>query len=339
MQLPPAPPEPPSPRKKLPSLRLAIPVLAIVLVVAVLVGALQIVRGAANPKRAASGPVATATTTTATSMATTTMTASGTATPGPTPLPTATSSTTTQTANVRVTQNQDERQACIDDPKPYTVVLYNAGNVAANWQVNIPVSYGDIQDGRQPLAMPFMGPAQWASATPQHGSIAPGQSADFLITVVWPMPCGSTLYKAAVQLTFPAGVSQADIPLTFGGAGPARYSNVVLASGSPQTTQPCPASGVAPDPYTFVLKNTGNYYADIGIVAFDAVGSNQWATLQVAVNPQEPRPSSIYPGQTWTTTVSPQPGVLCNGTIYHIHVYITNSDGTQVTMTLTDTFN
>lgn len=342
MQLPPAPPELPSPHKKLPNLRPATPVLAIVLIVVVLVGALQIVRGAANPKRVASGPAATATTTIVTTTATTTA-ATGTVTPGPTPRSTATSKAATWTANVQVTQNQDERQACIDGPKPYTVVLYNAGNVAANWHVNFPSFTGMVPGnpaaGPQPLDSPLSSTPYWASATPQDGSIAPGKSANVLITVYWPMPCGSTLYKAAVQLTFPSGGSQADLPLTFGGTGPAPYSNVVLASGSMNSTEVCPTSGAAPGPFTFAITNTGNSPAGSSIDESPYIGVNTlWAGISITKTPQESVPTLIYPNQVWTITVTPNAGVSCTGTPYYIYIQANNAQGTATTLTFTYTF-
>lgn len=329
----------PSPRKKLPSMRVVLPGLAIVLIVAVLVGLLQIARGAGNTPRQGMGPMSTATAVTGA-----TVSANDTPTPGPTPPPTATNNPPAQTADVRVTQNQNERQPCVNDPAPYTVTLFNAGTVSANWHVYIPVNIGlapgEPNSGSQPLvSLPSSSPV-WATAEPYDGSIAPGQSGRFVMTPVVSMPCGSTLYKAKVQLSFPSGGSQADIPLTFGGTGPAPYSNVILVSGSLNVTQPCPTSGSAPAPFTFAIKNTGSATAYPSVDTLkDKIGGSPWADISSIIDdPQEPVASWLYAGETWTVTVAPRAGVLCGGTAYHVYIYINNADGSSVTMTITDTF-
>jgi hypothetical protein len=219
--------------------------------------------------------------------------------------------------------------------------LFNAGTVSANWNVNVPaVVIGSVPGNSRPLIAPLSSSPFWAEAAPPSGSVAPGQTASFLMTVYFGMPCGTTLYHATVQLSFPAGVSQPDIPLTFGGTGPARYSNVILVSGSLTNTAACPPSGVAPEPFTFAITNTGNYFAVPTIDnTKDTVGIKPWANGQVVADPQEPVSSWLYPGETWTVTISPIAGVLCNGTVYHIYVNIHNADGTNKTITITDTFN
>ena len=323
----------PSPRRKLPGMRVIIPGLAIVLIVAVLVGVLQIARGAGNTPRQASGPMPTAT-------AATGATANDTPAPGPTPPPTATNNPPAPTADVRVTQNQNERQPCINDPAAsYSVTLFNAGTLSANWHVYVPAVYGADIGGTQPLVGPLSSYPYWAVPEPQDGSIAPGQSASFRMTMHYPMPCGSKLYEAAVQLSFPSGGSQADIPLTFGGTGPSPYSKVILVSGSLSITQPCPASGSAPAPFIFAIKNTGNAKAYPSIDVFkERIGADGWAAYSATSDRQNADLHWLYAGETWTVTVAPRAGVLCGGTIYHVYIYITNADGSNVTMTMTDTF-
>lgn len=281
------------------------------------------------------------------------MFADGTSTPGAseTPMPGATTSPTSSTGNpgmqtgaVRVTQNQDERQACLADPAPYTVVLFNAGEITANWHVNVPAVYGAVSDGptvlSQPLVTPLSSYPYWADPNPQDGSIAPGQTASFVMTVRYGMPCGSTLYKAAVQLHFPVGTTEADIPLTFGGTGPARYSSVVLVSGSLNITQPCPASGTAPGSFTFAIKNTGNYFAvPYVVIPQTAPGGRYWTNIQYVADLQESVSTWLYPGETWTYTVSPVSGLNCGGASYSFDLQINNAQGTTSSMTFTDTFN
>lgn len=302
-------------------------------------GVFQMLRGAAGTPHQASGPYVTATPGDSSTATDITL---GTPVPGATPPPT--TSAGTQTGAVRVTQNQDERQACLDDPTPYTVTLFNGGTATATWHVYVPAVYGAVSGGpvalSQPLTSPHSSYPFWADPNPQDGSVAPGQTASFVMTVRYGMPCGSTLYKAAVQLHFPAGTAQADIPLTFGGTGPARYSNVVLVAGSQNITQACPASGVAPDPFTFVIKNTGNYFAvPYVVVPETGVGGRYWADTQYAEDPQEPVSTWLYPGETWTFTISPTAGLNCGGATYTFELQVNNAQGTSTSMTFTDTFN
>jgi hypothetical protein len=111
------------------------------------------------------------------------------------------------------------RPACLDDPAPYTVVLYNAGNVTAKWHVDIPEFVGQAPRGSaaetQRLTGPLSSSPYWATVKPQDGSIAPGQTASFVVTLMWAMPCNGNRYHASVQLSFPPGTSQADIPLRY----------------------------------------------------------------------------------------------------------------------------
>jgi hypothetical protein len=352
----PAPPSPetPSPRKKLPSIKLpskrqVAAVLATVMLIAGFIGAFQVVRGGAHTLRLASGPAATATAAGASTLPPT-ATAAGapTLSPAPTITPVPTVTPVPLTAAIHVTQNQDMRPACLDNAAPYTVALFNAGNVAANWHVDIPmfatglVSPSDPSARPQPLNSPLSSSPFWATANPQDGSVAPGQTASFVMTPAVQIPCGGTTYHASVQLSFPSGVSQADIQLTYAGTGPAPYSHVVLVSGILNLTQPCPASGSAPPTFTFAIQNTGNATAYPSIdTSKDNIGINPWADVP-SVTPDPPNPAVstwLFAGETWTVTVAPRAGVHCDGTVYHVYVYINNAQGTSETMTFTDTFH
>ncbi|HEU5348442.1 MAG TPA: hypothetical protein VFU63_07495 [Ktedonobacterales bacterium] len=57
------------------------------------------------------------------------------------------------------------------------------------------------------------------------------------------------------------------------------------------------------------------------------------------MDPQWPDTHWLYPGETWTLTVVPRADVRCDGTIYHLYVYINNAQGTSSTITFTDTFH
>ena len=331
----------PSPRKRFPTLRRGLIVLTIVLVVAGFAGVFVVVHGAGNTSHQANLPAATATSAVIAS-ATDQATALATTTPGPTPVPTATTGNSTQpTADIRVTKNQNVRLPCTTDPTtPYTVVLYNAGTVTANWHVNVPPRYEGITNpGSQPLISPPGIYPYWADPSPQNGSVAPGRTATFVMTVRSPVvPCGEPSYQATVQLSFPSGLSQADIPLTYAGYGPARYSNVVLTSGSLNLTEACPASGSAPAPFTFAFKNTGNYKAYSVVDYFkDTIGIHYWATVSsITISPQEPDTHWLYAGETWTVTIAPTSYDQCGAT-YHIYIETSTAQGTNQTITITDT--
>lgn len=340
----PVSPKSPSPRKRLPGQHLVASVLATALLVAAFAGVFAfVVRGAGNTPnrlRAASGPFATSTAE---------VTVTGTAISGSAPSPTATTASGggpgQQTGQVRVTKNQDMRPACVDDTAPYTVTLLNVGTVTASWHVYIPAvvepAFIGPATGPQPLSSPLASYPYWADVKPQDGSVAPGQTASFVMTPRWAMPCGGTTYHGAVQLSFPSGITQPDIPLTYAGTGPARYSKVVLVSGSLTMTQPCPASGAAPAPFTFAFKNTGNYKAYPSIdTGKDDIGLHHWADIQ-SVTSDSPSADLhwLYPGETWTVVIAPSSLVSCDGPIYHTYVYISNAQGTQETITITDTFH
>lgn len=326
-------PVPPSPRKKRLTIRVILSAIAVVLIVAVLLGALQMVRGASATHRADAQPNATATSALTSNDATATDTpTAGTPTPRPRPRPAATSTPAPQIGPVKIIQNQDVRPTCVDNPTPYTVVLRNTGSEIANWHVTIGALFAS-----KISAIP-RAPAYWASVSPQSGSVAPGQLANFTMTVQWPIPCSGNRYIASVQLDFPSGATQPDLVLTYAGTGPEPYADVVVVSGTLNFTQPCPVGGAAPSPFTFAIKNNGNYYAGITIVAQDLIGSNVWATLQRSKDPPQPDTDFITAGQTWTITVSPRADVSCAGTVYHVYVYTDFNNTKYSTITFTDVF-
>jgi len=336
----PSPPTSSSLRSKLFTLRRGLVALAVILVISGFIGAFAVVHGAGNTPHRAATSAATATTamTTATGAATTTATL----TPGTTPVPTATSDGSTQpTADIRVTQNQNVRLPCTTDPvRPYTLVLYNAGTVTSSWHVNVPSLYGDASNlGSQPLISPATDYPYWADPSPQNGSLAPGRIADVVMTVRAPrVPCDGSSFHATVQLSFPSGLSQPDIPLSYSGYGPAPYSNVVLTSGSLNLTEACPASGSAPAPFTFAFKNTGNYKAYSVVDYFkDRIGLHDWATVSsITISPQEPDTHWLYAGETWTVTIAPTTYDQCGAT-YHIYIETSTAQGTDQTITISDT--
>lgn len=334
----------PSPRTRITSLRRSLIVLAVALVVTGFIGAFVVVHGAGSSPRVASKSAATATnsSTTTTGTATGEPTTSATTTPGATPVPTATTGQSAPpTADIRVTKNQNVRLPCTTDPTtPYTVVLYNAGTVTANWHVNVPPRYaGAANPGSQPLISPPSVYPYWADPSPLDGSVAPGRTASFVMNVRSPVvPCGVPAYTATVQLSFPSGLTQAAIPLSYAGYGPARYSNVVLTAGSLNLTEACPASGSAPAPFTFAIKNTGNYKAYPSIDVFsDRIGLKYWASISsVKISPQEPDDHWLYAGETWTVTIAPTSYDQCGAT-YHVYIDTSNAQGTDQTITISDT--
>jgi hypothetical protein len=235
------------------------------------------------------------------------------------------------------------RPACIDETAAYTVVLANDGNVAANWHVDIPVvvvERAPSGPAGQPLSSPRSASPYWAQAQPADGSVAPGQTASFVMVPVWAMPCGGTTYHAAVKLSFPSGASEPDIPLTYAGTGPARYSQVGLTVGSTSMPQPCPAASATPAQFTFAIKNIGNYTAYPYVDVYqDYVGAATWASISSIVeDPPNAVSTWIYSGQTWTVTVQPHAGVQCGGAVYHVYIRINNAQGTSDLITINVTF-
>lgn len=181
----------------------------------------------------------------------------------------------------------------------------------------------------------------WGTAQPSSGSLAPGQSSSFAMSQYGGLiPCGGDTYTAAVRLTYPAGNWQPELPLTYAGVGPVPMSNVVVVSGQLNNLEACPASGVAPAPITFAVQNTGDAIAYSTVDnTKDTIGPKYWANLPIDYNPPNPPVGDwMYPGETWTVTVSPLAGVLCNGTVYHIYLYINDQRKPSQTMTFTYTF-
>jgi hypothetical protein len=333
--------------KKLTTIPLIFAVLLVMLIVAGIAGVLMMRSSRAHTSHTsilAAGPAATMT---KVATDTTTLTPSLAATTTLTPATIASSN-----ANIRVTQNQSMQPLCINNPEPYTVVLLNAGKVTATWHVAIPrFASGSVFKGNEsisstigphPLAKmyPNSGAPAWATANPSDGSIAPGQTASFIMTPLTAMPCGGASYQASVQLKFPSGASQPDIPLSYTGMGPVAQSNVVLVSGSLNITQVCPTNGATPPPFTFAIKNMGNGIAYPSVDnSKDAIGANPWADFSITYDPPNPAVTTwLYPNETWTVTIAPSSKVQCGGT-YHIYAYINNTQGVSSTMTFTDTFN
>ncbi|HEY7091698.1 MAG TPA: hypothetical protein VH393_00870, partial [Ktedonobacterales bacterium] len=149
----------------------------------------------------------------------------GTATPAPSP-------TAAPHLGVRITQNQDMRPLCVEDPTPYTVKLMNMSASTATWSVMFPVAPTVAQQAEQIVGSPSSllsprapaaGSPVWGVATPVSGTVAAGQMVSFSINVLWTMPCGGTTYRATVKVG-----GQADLPLTYAGTGPARYSEIAV---------------------------------------------------------------------------------------------------------------
>jgi hypothetical protein len=318
-------------------------VLAIVALTAAFLGAFQLLRGSGGgygtgsgkTVQVASGPAATAT-------------ATDTPTATPTPAPTATATPVPPHPNVVVTQNQDMRPACVDPTNSYTVVLANNGDVAASWHVDIPTVQVLVPPSRpagQPLFSPRSSSPWWAWAQPTDGSVAPGQTASFTMNPDWGMPCGGTTYHASIQLTFPSGASEPDIPLTYAGIGPLPYSQIDLVGSSTDLSQPCPDPTATPPPFVIAFKNSGNATAyPTNLDTFqDHVGGAPWALItNEAMNPPNPPGQNagwLFAGQTWTLTVQPHAGVLCTGTVYHVYLHFNLAQGTSQTITVNVTFH
>lgn len=302
--------------------------LAVVVLVALIVVTLQLLQSTHSTKtshsqQTASGPATATTDQTAIATTTGSATVSSTSSTGPTPTPSA-----TERNDVRVTQNQNFNPQCSNGNTPtWSVQLTNVGTMTVSWRVVFPI----IQNSDKPY---------WGTAQPGSGSLGPGQSSSFMMSQSGGLiPCGGDTYKASVHLTYPAGSWQPDLPLTYAGVGPVPMSNVVLTSGALNNTEPCPASGVAPAPFTFTIQNTGDAIAYPNIYTHDEIVANFWANESYVYNPPNPAVASwLYPGETWTVTVSPRAGVLCDGTVYHIYLDITDPRKVYQTMTFTYTF-
>jgi hypothetical protein len=248
------------------------------------------------------------------------------------------SPTTAPRQGVRITQNQDVRPLCVEDPKPYSVKLTNNGSSSANWSVVFPVAPTVAQQAKQITgsASPPMSPHSltsaspvWGVATPANGTLAAGQTASFSINVLWGMPCGGTTYRATVKVG-----GQTDLPLTYAGTGPARYSNIVVTANQ-NYTESCPGGVAPPPPYTVSLKNTGNYRAYISFIIGETTPLGDPWVIPV------PNPSSswIEGNGTMTLTMSPHSWIACNGHTYNVRMQANSGTGQMQEISLSDTVN
>jgi hypothetical protein len=239
---------------------------------------------------------------------------------------------------MRITQNQDMRPLCVEDPRPYTVKLTNNGASSANWSIVFPVVQANVQQAKQitgsassPMSphSPSSASPVWGVATPANGTLAAGQTASFSINVVWGMPCGGTTYRATVKVS-----GQADLPLTYAGTGPARYSNVVVTANE-NYMESCPDGVAPPPPYTVSLKNTGNYRAYIFFLVIETTPlGDRWV-----VPMPDPASSWIEANGTMTITMTPQSWITCNGKTYNVRVTANSGGGQEQEFFLTDTVN
>ncbi len=348
-------PQPPSPGKSL-SIRQIAAIIAMVLVITGLVGTLALVHGKTQSSIAATraetpttlGALTPTRSTTPSIDSTATATQQNTPVPGQhTPTATSAASPTARTpaADVQITQNQNEVASCMDviNPPPYTMTLYDAGTDTANWQVDFPLNssfaLNDPISGQRPLR-PHSGAFYWGQANPASGSIAPGQSASIVVTLLQIMPCGGSAgYQASIQLSFPSGATESNLSFTYVGTGPEPDSNVVLTSGSLNITEACPTGGSTPMPFTFAIKNIGNGTAYPYLVFTTDSGQYNWATVQsTTYDPPNPAVTTwLYAGETWTVTIAPSNQVQC-GVNYHVDVDINNTTSAPTTIVINDIF-
>lgn len=307
--------------------------LVVVVLVAAIVITLQFAHGArsavpTHSPQTASGPATTATVD-QTAVASTTETVTSGGGNGSASTPT----TGVERNDVQVTQNQNFNPTCTNDgPAKWTVQLTNTGAMTVSWQVAFPILPGQMQP--------------WGTVSPNSGSLGPGQSGSFeMADLNGLMPCGSSkTEKASVHLTYPAGSWQPDLPLTYVGVGPIPESHVVLTSGSLTNVAACPASGTAPAPFTFAVMNTGTAIGWTNMSIKDRISEtnlNLWATVVSASfdPPQNPAiTTGLTPNETETVTIAPLAGVLCDGTVYHMYLQISDQRMPSQTMTFTYTF-
>ena len=103
-------------------------------------------------------------------------------------------------ADLQVTQGRDAFVNCVST---YTIIVDNlGGNVPVTWQF-VPVEYN--------------GATPWAVASPPVGTLAAGQGSTSIVVSFQPWTSWEPTYHATLRLTFPAGGSQPDIPLTASG--------------------------------------------------------------------------------------------------------------------------
>jgi hypothetical protein len=230
------------------------------------------------------------------------------------------------------------RPLCVEETAPYTVKLTNNGSSSVNWSVAFPVAPTVAQRAEQftdsaslPLAprAPAAGSPIWGVATPASGALAAGQIASFSVNVLWGMPCGGTTYRATVKVG-----GQADLPLTYTGTGPARYSNIVVTQNG-QYRENCPGGSPPPPPYTVTIENTGKYRAYIYFLAVDQTPLGVWWAIPMA----DPSTSWIEANGTMTISMTPQNWTACNGSTYTMRLMANTGPGTRQDFHLTDTVN
>jgi len=127
---------------------------------------------------------------------------------------------------------------------------------------------------------------------------------------------------------------QADLPLTYAGAGAARFSNIVVTQNE-QYAQTCPSGVAPPTPYTVTIKNTGNYRAYIYFLAAEQTPLGVWWAIPMT----DPSSSWIEANGTMTITMTPQNWIACNGTTYNMRLMANTGQGTTQNLVLTDTVN
>jgi hypothetical protein len=153
------------------------------------------------------------------------------------------------------------------------------------------------------------------------------------MTLRWPIPCSGKSYQASVHLTFPAGGSEPDIPLTYAGTGPAPYSNVVVTQNQ-DYSESCSAGVSPPPPYTVTLANTGNARAYVYVLAVEQTSLGRWWVDSM------PNPTSwwIEANGTMTIQLTPESWIACTGT-YHLKLFANTAQGATQQYMLTDTLS
>jgi hypothetical protein len=102
-------------------------------------------------------------------------------------------------ANLVVTRNQNASTHCTIGDN-YTIDINNlTGNVPVTWQF-VPAEYS--------------GPTPWAYASPPSGTLTAGQGTTSITVLLQNWVYCPVTYHATLNLTFPAGGSEPDIPLT-----------------------------------------------------------------------------------------------------------------------------
>jgi hypothetical protein len=158
------------------------------------------------------------------------------------------------------------------------------------------------------------------------------------MTILAQMPCGGSMFNASIKLTYPAGSWQPDIQLTYAGTGPVPAPNVVVISGQPSNPQPCPPSGTAPPPFSFVIKNIGTYggYPSFNVTDMVEANTIPWSAQTGLVpdpsNPPVINPNDLPPGGIWTITFTPVAGEVCDrSTPYRVYMTVNGTQSTALT--------